>query len=154
MFDMAKDERLTRINHRAGMIAFYGMWVTTFALLVLGQVFENDPFTDPKFTLIIPWMVGTVSYVALVWRGGVYAAVREESTNTPRKLLEARVRMTISIVLFAAIMFFFKRFDIFDHDSATLAEDVISTLVVSAAWGATMWFLMARKGKRKNGSED
>ena len=154
MFDMAKDERLTRISHRAGAIAFYCMWGATFLLMVTGQIVEAEPFTDPAFTLVIPWLVGTFSYVALLWTGGVYAALREESTGTPRKLLEARVRLAISTVLFAAVMFLIKRLDLFDHDSATIEEDGISTLVVTAVWAAMMWFMMARKGKRKNGSED
>ena len=154
MFDMAKDERLTRISHRAGAIAFYCMWGATFLLMVAGQLVEADPFTDPAFNLVFPWLVGTFSYVTLLWTGGVYAALREESTSTPRKLLEARVRLAISTALFASVMFLIKRLDLLDHDSATITEDGISTLVVTAVWAAMMWFLMARRAKVNREQED
>ena len=154
MFDMAKDERLTKISHRAGAIAFYFMWGTTFLLMVTVQLVDAEPFTDPAFTLVIPWLVGMFSYVTLLWTGGVYAALREELTITDRKLLEASVRMAIRTLLFAGVMFLIKRLDLFDHDSATIAEDGISTLAVTAVWAVMMWFLMARRGRRKNGSED
>lgn len=154
MFDPFKDERTRAASHRAGAIAFYCMWATTFLLMVAYAITDANPLGDPRALLIIPWLIGTFTYVVMLWSAGVYSTWRDESTRTPAKLKEARLRLLLSTVLFAGAMFLMKRLNLFDHESASLWQDGINTLVVTLAWAATMWFMMARKGRRKGNMED
>jgi hypothetical protein len=145
MFDAANDERVRAASHRAGTIAFYCMWATTFLLMVTSVMTDADPLGDPSFTLIIPWLVGTFTYVIMLWTGGVYSTFRDEATRTPAKLKEARLRLFLSTVLFAGVLFLFKRLNIFDHENATLQQDALETLGLTLTWALGMWFMMARK---------
>ena len=150
MFDAANDERVRAASHRAGAIAFYCMWATTFLLMVTSVMTDADPLGDPSFTLIIPWLVGTFTYVIMLWTGRVYSTFRDEATRTPEKLKEARLRLFLGTVLFAGVLFLFKRLDIFDHENATFQQDAADTLIVTIVPSLCMWFLMARKRRSES----
>ena len=154
MFDAAKDEHVRAASHRAGAIAFYCMWATTFLLMVTSVMTDADPLGDPSFMLIIPWLIGTFTYVIMLWTGGVYSTFRDEATRTPTKLKEARLRLLLGTLLFAGVLFLFKRLDIFDQESTTFRQDATDTLGVTIFWSLWMWFMMARKGRRQLKEEE
>ncbi len=144
-----KDERLKLIQNEAAAIAYLVLFFVILGLMITRRFTEAGVLSDPDFLLVVPWLFSLFVMVGVGIKRGLFSTVREENTRKPKYLRSTRIRLTLQVLLFATIMFMFKRFDVFSDKTASVRSDMIDTLVVTMVWGALMWFFLVRKSSRK-----
>ncbi len=145
MFDVRSDERLNAIQTRAGFIAFCSYWCVTLILLILMVSIDDGLLHDPYFVLAVPFITSMWVFVAMFIGKGFFRTIREEANRSPKQARETRLRLLLGTVLFAVTMFLMKRFDIFDHDVATVGTDLLTSCGIAAVFGVYLWFTQVRK---------
>ena len=153
MFDPSRDERLRQIELEAGVIAFLTYFFLILGIMIVRGFVDVPVLSDPNFLLVAPWLFTGLVFFAVVVRKGYYAAVREENTRTRKRLLESRISVLLSTLMFGTGMFLFEYFDVFSDEQATLTEDLTDAATNALLFGAAMWFFLARKSRKSRAGQ-
>ncbi|MFZ1731107.1 MAG: hypothetical protein WBQ23_02970 [Bacteroidota bacterium] len=150
MFRANKDERLMRITHRAGYIAFFSMWVLMMVMMTVGLFVNLESLAYPPVILLVPAMFGAVVFVIVASKGGMYSTIREETNRRPGLRKRQGWSWFAGGLGFAVLWFLFDRFSPFNEEPTPLVEAIISSIVVATLWSLSMWYSFARKQKAKD----
>ena len=153
MINIHKDERLVRISHRASYYAFVTTSILTVVVLFTASFLLPPDVLVYRAFMFIPWCAGLLVYTVFLFRGGYFATVRDETTQTRSGLRDARLRLALQAALFAVSMFSIKRF-FPGSNPHPVVEDISETLVVTIVWIAVLWWIQVRRSKSRSSEEN
>ncbi|MDT8322693.1 MAG: hypothetical protein RRA94_01175 [Bacteroidota bacterium] len=153
MFDPAKDERLWRLEHEAGLTAFLAYFFLVLGLLIARGFVEDGVLTDPDFLLVVPWLATALVYAGVLMAKGYFSALREENTRSRELLAATRASLLVNIFLFTLGIFAFNRLNWFSDEVGTFSEDLMDASISGLLFGFAMWFFLGRKTRRRNKAE-
>ena len=150
MFQPEKDERLWRIELEAGFIAFLTYFFVTMALMIVRGFSDAGILSDPDFLLLVPWLVVGLVFIAVEWKKGYYAAIREESQRTKEQVVNSRTSLIFSVLILMVISFVIERLNIFSEEVEPISQDLLDSAVFALLMGFVMWFMTARRYRARN----
>jgi hypothetical protein len=153
MFDPAKDERLWRLEHEAGLTAFLAYFFLVLGLLIARGFVDDGVLTDPDFLLVVPWLATALVYAGVLMAKGYFSALREENTRSRKLLIQTRVSLLANIFLFSLLTFAFNRLNWFSDEVGTFSEDLMDASISGLLFGFAMWFLLGRKTRSRHATD-